>query len=74
MYQVYKVNDCCAKESPSQSFQLKKSQNNQRYLDKSFRYHNFMELMQNNICNKFIHVGKLNCHEVIISRFFKIEI
>ena len=68
MYQVYKVNDCCAKKSLRQSFQLKKSQNNQRNLDKSFRYH--MDLMQNNNCNKFIHVGKLNCHEVIFCRFF----
>ena len=31
------VKDCCARNFLRQSFQLRKSQNNQRYLDKSFR-------------------------------------
>ena len=31
------VKDCCARNFLRQSFQLGESQNNQRYLDKSFR-------------------------------------
>ena len=54
------MKDCCAENFQWQSFQLKKNQNNQRYLVKSFRYHT--KLMQNNICNKYSHVGNLNCH------------
>ena len=29
-----------------------------------------MELMQNNICNKYIQVGKLNCHKLFFTDFF----
>ena len=28
-----------------------------------------MELMQNNICNKYIQVDKLNCYEVFFTYF-----
>ena len=38
-----KIKNCCATKFLRQSFQLRKIQNNQRYLDKSFTYH--MELM-----------------------------
>ena len=36
---LVKIKDCCAKKFLRQSFQLRKNQNNQRYLDKSFTYH-----------------------------------
>ena len=57
-----KVKHCCAKKSLRQSFQLKKSRHNQCNLDKSFKYN--MDLVQNNIYNKCIQVGKLNCYFV----------
>ena len=36
---LVKIKDCCTRKFLRQSFQLRKSQNNQRYLDKSFTYH-----------------------------------
>ena len=50
-----KVKDRCGENFQWQSFQLKKSKNNQRNLDKSSRYH--MELLQNNI----LYTGSDRC-------------
>ena len=65
------VNHCCTKKSLRQSFQVKKSQNNQCYLNKYLGLHT--ELMQNNNCNKYIELGRLNCHEVIFLQIFILE-
>ena len=59
-----KVNNCCAKNILQQSFQLKKCHN------KSVLPGYHTVLMQNNICNKYIQVAKLNYKLSYFLQFF----
>ena len=54
-----KVKDVASAASDGAHFSCRKGQIYQCKLDKFLKYHT--ELMQNNICNKYIQVGKVSC-------------